>query len=99
MPATATVTASPRWYIALLAATRTDCPAFAPVTLLAQVRPQLTTALLPRWAVVRTLSMLTTPAMVTAAVPEKPRPMPKAAMSSLLDDVTATPRNVLEGST
>ena len=92
MPATATVAPMPRWYIELTAATRTDCAAFAPPTLVVQSAPQLTLALSPMWADVWTVSTKTVPARVTATVPLKPSPMPKAAMSSLLVAVTATPR-------
>jgi hypothetical protein len=77
----------------LAAATLTDWAAFAPATLSAHVAPQLISAEAPIVALVLMLETSTAPARLTAAVPEKPAPMPTTAMSSLFVAVTATPRN------
>ena len=55
---------------------------------------QFTWAEPPMWAEVWMFSTLMTPARFTAAVPLKPKLMPKAATLSVLFAVTATPRKV-----
>src|SRR5260370_40906313 len=71
--------------------TGTDCATFAPETLVAQLRPQLTAACLPMVALVLMGSTLIEPDRLIAAPAANPRLTPTAAMSSLLVAVTATP--------
>ena len=92
-PETASEAAMPSWWNWLPAATRTDWPLPAPVTLLAQVAPQLTCTPVPSAARVVAVRIATDPERLIDAVPLIPALKPTVARLSELVAVTATPRN------